>query len=159
MSILLNNEQDEIDAMMHPKANAYHNIYLETMDELHQFLYVTFLKQDKDYFSLVDTYNMYSELRSYMDKGSQIALNSGHKQCLRSIPQEYCLDKPKVQNIEKDIARWMGSVYNYMQWKYNITSQEICEHIPAKELFNLYESLKEKNKEEIVGYLYQTYVL
>lgn len=159
MGMMINEKQEDIlvNNMLHPNTHSYHKIYLDTMEELHKLLYVTLAKQDKDFFSLIDTYNSFSELRTYMDKGSQIALNSGHKQCLRSIPQELCFDKPKDQVIDIDIARWMGSIYNYMQWKHNILSKELCEHIPAKELYKQYENMKDLSKEEIIQKLYENY--
>lgn len=161
MSLLLSKEQDDarLSAIVHPKSHPYSEVFLNDMDELHRFVYVVLARGDvkKDFFSLVDAYNCTSELRKYMDKGSQIALDSGHKQCVNSIRQEFCYDRPMDQEINLDTARWMGSVYNHFQWKYGASSADICTRIPAKELHSLYPSLKDETLDTVCDKLYEEY--
>lgn len=163
MTMMINKEQENnlIDSMMHPKTHPYHKMFLDDMEKTHKDLFERFIKEisNKDFFSLVDAYLITSEIRKFIDKGTRYGLERTSKSCIESINMDLCFNNESKNEIDVNTAKWMGTVYNYMQWKYNITSQEICEHIPAKELYNLYETYKEQTLNEVVNTLHHDYFI
>ncbi len=108
-----------------------------------------------DFFSLVDLYMRTSDVRKGIDERKQKYLFLGDKNVLNSI--RYHEADAKKADYDVNIARWMGAIYTYLQWIYEIPSKSISMEIPAKKLYNLWNPYHELSYKRACEKIYQSY--
>ena len=93
-----------------------------------------------DALSFIDAY-MHSEVRKKMDEGDYITHYYGDKQVYNRIDKSACL--PRTVQYDLDALHWMAEIYCVLQWKYFLYSSDISDILPAKELYGMYDQLKD----------------
>lgn len=142
--------------MEHP----YDEIFLKNQIDLHRYVFHKFLDdKNHDFYSIVDTYFRESPLRAKIDTGNLIALNTGGKAPLISINIYKCKKKDS-DYIAPDlgVAYWMANIYCTVQWMYNLSSKEISENLPAKELANIYDKYYNNSIKSTCKNIYKEYL-
>ncbi len=129
--------------------------YLEPLMNLTRLVFIKLNENNNlDIFDLIDSYMRYSEVRVGMDKGNWKYLNMGWKQVYNSVPMDNIKEGEKTDTF---MLHWMADIYTYLQWMTNLSSKEISEKCPAKELAKIYYPLHEtsiKNACEKIYYKY-----
>lgn len=123
---------------------AYNELYLEGVENVTRLVFTCLVDSEYDFFDAVDAYMQTSEIRKKMDIGNSSALMKGHLQILHSIDFSGC--KPNTENeenIDSILYHFMADIYVYLQWKYSLSSKEINEKVPARELARIFYPLHE----------------
>lgn len=137
---------------------AYSELYLDGMLSVHKLLFHDFIYDEPyknyDFFSLVDLYMQESEVRAKMDIGNTSALNKCDKQLLNSIPLEKC-PKDDTEQVDGILTNWMATIYVVFQWTYKLSSKEISEKLPARELARIFNPLHETSDTNACRKIYE----
>lgn len=104
-----------------------------------------------DALSFINAY-MHSEVRKKMDEGDYITHYYGCKQVYNRIDKSTCT--PRTVQYDLDTLRWMAKFYCVFQWKYCLYSSDISNELPAKELYAMYDKLKDLPIEEACAQIY-----
>ncbi len=121
---------------------AYDEAYLDSMIQKTRYLFKLIARNCLDVFGTITDY-MNGEYRKYMDMGNPLYLNKTPKQILGSLSVSVDLSKDISEIYDEFILEWMADIYTYLQWKYNIPSNEIICRIKAEELYKKYYPLHE----------------
>lgn len=137
---------------------AYDECYLDSMFQKTRYLFKLIARNCEDIFKVIADY-MEGEYRKRMDEGNPLYLNKTPKQILGSmgisIKNDWCIS----EEYDEFILEWMADIYTYMQWKYNLPSDEIVKAIQPKELYTRYYPLHETSLENGVRKLREIYLL
>ena len=100
---------------------------------------------------------MKSDYRRAMDHGNPLYLNKTPKQILGSLGIRIDSEAGINEKYDEFILEWMADVYTYMQWEYNLKSEDIVDKIKPEELYNKYFPLHEASLENGVEKLKKIY--
>ena len=137
-------------------SQAYMQEYLDPTINLHRLLFVK-MGENKlyDTFSMINKYMQTSEIRSKMDKGNWSALNKGWKQLWNDVDFSDC--SSKKNDIDNIMLHWIADIYVTLQWKYNISSNEISRTVPAELMYKIYSPLHETSEKIACEKIYNKY--
>lgn len=121
---------------------AYDESYLDSMIQKIRYLFKLLARNKVNLFQAIQDY-MKSTYRKYMDMGNPLYLNKSPKQIMDSIGIEGKMDLEINEKYDEFILEWMADVYTYLQWRYNLSSEEIVEKIRPEELYDKYSPLHE----------------
>lgn len=158
MLIMKDKETFNLEDYKNKPEVAYWELYLDGVLSVHKLLFHDFIYNEPykgyDFFSLTDLYMRESEVRAKMDIGNTSALNKCDKQLLNSIPLEKC---PRNDDEQADgiLTNWMATIYVLLQWQYKLSSKEISEKLPAKELARIYNPLHETSDTNACRKIYE----
>lgn len=139
------------------EVQAYDEAYLSSMIKLHCLLFSKINELDYDTCTIIDLYMRTSVIRSKMDKGNWSALNKGYKQLLNDIDYSQYNPETNIQKLDMVMLHWIANIYVLLQWKYNISSKEISERLPCKELMNLFSPMHEISEKRACEKFYHLY--
>ena len=129
--------------------------YLEPLMNLTRLVFIKLNENNNlDIFDLIDSYMRYSEVRVGMDKGNWKYLNMGWKQVYNSVPMDNIKEGEKTDTF---MLHWMADIYTYLQWMTNLSSKEISEKCPTKELAKIYYPLHETSIKNACEKIYHKY--
>lgn len=136
---------------------AYDESYLDSMIQKIRYLFKLLARNKVSLFQSIQDY-MKGTYRKYMDMGNPLYLNKSPKQIMESIGVEGKMELEISEHYDEFILEWMADVYTYLQWKYNLSSEEIVEKIKPEELYKKYSPLHEAslaNSAEKLKEIYQ----
>lgn len=135
--------------------NAYMKEYLEPLMNLIRIVFIKMNEiNDLDIYEQIDSYMRNSEIRKGMDKGNWKCLNAGWKQVYNSVSKDNIKSGEKIDDC---LLHWMADIYTYLQWMTNLSSKEISEKCPAKELAKIYYPLHETSVKNACEKIYYKY--
>lgn len=134
---------------------AFPKEYLEPLMGLTRYAFIKWNRENISVFDAIDEYLVNSKIRRGMDKGLPPYLNKGVNQVVNSINKEKCT-KDKEQILDS-IVYFLADIYTYMQWKYNLSSSEICKVLSSRELAKMYGPLHEMGINKACERLYNHY--
>lgn len=137
---------------------AYDECYLDSMIQKTRYLFKLIARNCEEPFSFIQKY-MEGVYRKYMDMGNPLYLNKSPKQVLDSIGIQADMNLDISENYDEFILEWMADVYTYMQWKYNLFSEEIVEKIKPEDLYKKYSPLHETSLSNAAEKLKEVYQL
>ena len=137
---------------------AYDMCYFDSMIQKNRYLFKLIARNTDEPFCVIKDY-MKSDYRKAMDFGNPLYLNKTPKQILGSIGIKIDSEAGINEKYDEFILEWMADVYTYMQWKYNLKSEDIVDKIKPKELYNKYFSVDEASVENGVEKLKKIYNL
>lgn len=137
---------------------AYDESYLDSMIQKTRYLFKLISRNNEELFSSIRNY-MKGTYRKYMDMGNPLYLNKSPKQIMDSIGIQAKMDLDISENYDEFILEWMADVYTYLQWKYNLSSEEIVEKIEPEELYRKYSPLHETSLSNAAEKLKEIYQL
>lgn len=137
---------------------AYDECYLDSMIQKIRYLFKLLARNKKNPFPAIEDY-MKGTYRKYMDMGNPLYLNKTPKQIMGSIGIDGKMDLEISKNYDEFILAWMADVYTYLQWKYNLSSEEIVEKIKPEELYYKFSPLHEASLENCAEKLKEIYQL
>ena len=120
--------------------------YFDSMIQKNRYLFKLIARNTDEPFCVIKDY-MKSDYRKAMDFGNPLYLNKTPKQILGSIGIKIDSEAGINEKYDEFILEWMADVYTYMQWKYNLKSEDIVDKIKPKELYNKYFPLHEASLE------------
>lgn len=134
---------------------AYDKFYLTGVMNVTRLLFVKCNEiNDLDIYSQIDAYMRTSGYRERMDHGNWQALMCGWKMLYHDIDFSGCRPGEKTDNI---ILHWIADITVYTQWHYRLSSKEMSELIPAKELMTKYYVLHEAGYSRAAAILNEAY--
>ena len=137
---------------------AYVLCYFDSIIQKNRYLFKLIARNTDEPFCVIKDY-MKSDYRKAMDFGNPLYLNKTPKQILGSIGIKIDSEAGINEKYDEFILEWMADVYTYMQWKYNLKSEDIVDKIKPKELYNKYFPLHEASLENGVEKLKKIYNL
>lgn len=137
---------------------AYDEIYLDSMILKTRYLFKLLARNKTNPFPAIQDY-MKGTYRKYMDRGNPLYLNKTPKQIMSSIGIDGRMDLEISENYDEFILEWMADVYTYLQWKYNLSSEEIVEKLKPEELYKKYSPLHEASLANATEKLKEIYQL
>ena len=137
---------------------AYDEGYLDSMIQKTRYLFKLLARNNEEPFSSIQNY-MKGTYRRYMDMGNPLYLNKSPKQIMNSIGVQAKKDLDISENYDEFILEWMADMYTYLQWKYNLSSEEIVEKIEPKDLYKKYSPLHETSLSNAAEKLKEIYRL
>ncbi len=81
---------------------------------------------------------MNSEIAISIDRGVFLEHNIGEKGLLDRINEEYGISKYGTQKYSKNELYWIGYIYRYYAYTYEISSRQVYKNIKPKELRDLF---------------------
>lgn len=121
---------------------AYDECYLDSMIQKTRYLFKLIARNCEHAFHVIKDY-MEGEYRKRMDDGNPLYLNKTPKQIMGSLGICIRDDAEISEDYDEFILEWMADIYTYMQWKYNIPSEDIVKRIQPEELYSKYYPLHE----------------
>lgn len=137
---------------------AYDECYYDSMIQKNRYLFDLIARNEDKPFEVIKAY-MKSDYRKAMDRGNPLYLNKTPKQILGSMGIKVDLKADISERYDEFILEWMADVYTYMQWKYNLMSEDIVEKIKPEELYGKYSPLHEASLQNGVEKLRKIYGL
>lgn len=137
---------------------AYDECYYDSMIQKNRYLFDLIARNEDKPFEVIKAY-MKSDYRKAMDRGNPLYLNKTPKQILGSMGIKVDLKADISERYDEFILEWMADVYTYMQWKYNLMSEDIVEKIKPEELYGKYSPLHETSLQNGVEKLRKIYGL
>lgn len=125
---------------------AYDMCYYDSMIPKNRYLFKLIARNTDEPFHVIEDY-MKSDYRKAMDRGNPLYLNKTPKQILGSIGIRIKPEAGINEKYDEFILEWMADVYTYMQWKYDLKSEDIADKIKPEELYNKYFPLHEASLE------------
>ena len=125
---------------------AYDMCYYDSMIPKNRYLFKLIARNTDEPFHVIKDY-MKSDYRKAMDRGNPLYLNKTPKQILGSIGIRIQPEAGINEKYDEFILEWMADVYTYMQWKYDLKSEDIVDKIKPEELYNKYFPLHEASLE------------
>ena len=125
---------------------AYDMCYYDSMIPKNRYLFKLIVRNTDEPFRVIEDY-MKSDYRKAMDFGNPLYLNKTPKQILGSIGIKIDSEAGINEKYDEFILEWMADVYTYMQWKYDLKSEDIADKIKPEELYNKYFPLHEASLE------------
>lgn len=135
---------------------AYDECYLDSMFQKVRYLFKLIARNCDHVFAVITDY-MEGEHRKRMDEGNPLYLNKTPKQILGSLGIGIHNQTEISAEYDEFILEWMADIYTYMQWKYNISSEEIVKRIKPEELYSKYYPLHEASIKRGVEKLMEIY--
>lgn len=83
--------------------------------------------------------------------------NKTPKQILGSLGISLNPDAGISENYDEFILEWMADIYTYLQWKYNLKSEDIVTKIEPEDLYKKYSPLHEASLENSTEKLRKIY--
>ena len=120
--------------------------YYDSMIQKNRYLFKLIARNTDEPFHVIKDY-MKSDYRKAMDRGNPLYLNKTPKQILGSIGIRIQPEAGINEKYDEFILEWMADVYTYMQWKYDLKSEDIVDKIKPEELYNKYFPLHEASLE------------
>ena len=120
--------------------------YYDSMIQKNRYLFKLIARNTDEPFHVIKDY-MKSDYRKAMDRGNPLYLNKTPKQILGSIGIRIQPEAGINEKYDEFILEWMADVYTYMQWKYDLKSEDIADKIKPEELYNKYFPLHEASLE------------
>ncbi len=120
--------------------------YYDSMIQKNRYLFKLIARNTDEPFHVIKDY-MKSDYRKAMDRGNPLYLNKTPKQILGSIGIRIQPEAGINEKYDEFILEWMADVYTYMQWKYDLKSENIVDKIKPEELYNKYFPLHEASLE------------
>lgn len=120
--------------------------YYDSMIQKNRYLFKLIARNTDEPFHVIKDY-MKSDYRKAMDRGNPLYLNKTPKQILGSIGIRIQSEAGINEKYDEFILEWMADVYTYMQWKYDLKSENIVDKIKPEELYNKYFPLHEASLE------------
>ena len=121
---------------------SYDMCYYDSMISKNRYLFKLIARNTDEPFRVIRDY-MKSDYRKSMDRGNPLYLNKTPKQILGSIGIRINPEVGINEKYDEFILEWMADIYTYMQWKYNLKSEDIVDKIKPEELYNKYFPLHE----------------
>ena len=125
---------------------AYDICYYDSMIQKSRYLFKLIARNTDEPFCVIRDY-MKSDCRKAMDRGNPLYLNKTPKQILGSLGIRINSEAAINEMYDEFILEWMADIYTYMQWKYNLKSEDIVDKIKPEELYNKYTPLHEASEE------------
>lgn len=125
---------------------AYDMSYYDSMIQKTRYLFKLIARNAGEPFQVIRSY-MKSDYHKAMDRGNPLYLNKTPKQILGEIGIKTNSGSEISEKYDEFILEWMADVYTYMQWKYNLKSEEIVDKINPEELYSIYSPLHEASLE------------
>lgn len=137
---------------------AYDEVYLDGMMQMTRYLFKLIARNTEDPFAVISEY-MRSDYRKYMDMGNPLYLNKTPKQILGNMGIKVENTFEISETYDEFILAWMADVYIYLQWKYNLPSEEIVGKVELEQLYHKYSPLHEVSLPNCVEKLVKIYQL
>ena len=125
---------------------AYDMCYYDSMIQKNRYLFKLIARNMDEPFRVIEDY-MKSDYRKAMDRGNPLYLNKTPKQILGSIGIRIKPEAGINEKYDEFILEWMADVYTYMQWKYDLKSEDIADKNKEQES----EFTKDKNSDRWDG--------
>lgn len=125
---------------------AYDRCYYDSMVQKTRYLFKLIARNTSEPFQVIRNY-MKSDYRKAMDCGNPLYLNKTPKQILGEMGIKINFESERNEKYDEFILEWMADIYTYMQWKYNLKSEEIADKINPEELYRIYSPLHEASLE------------
>ncbi len=94
---------------------------------------------------------MNSEVARNMDSDDFLHFNIGAKNMLDRINEEYGVSQYGSEKYTKDELYWMGYIYRYFAYTYDISSKQVYKIIKSKELRNLFLAYHTMDPKEAIA--------
>ena len=94
-----------------------------------------------------------------MDMGNPLYLNKTPKQILGNMGIKVENTFEISETYDELILAWMADVYTYLQWKYNLPSEEIVGKVEQEQLYHKYSPLHEASLPNCVEKMVKIYQL
>ena len=91
--------------------------------------------------------------------GNPLYLNKTPKQILGNMGIAVKTEFEINEKYDECILEWMADVYTYLQWKYNLSSEEIVKKIEPEQLYQKYFPLHETSLSNCAEKLMKIYRL
>ncbi len=135
---------------------AYDICYYDGMIQKNRYLFKLIARNTDEPFQVIREY-MKSDYRKAMDRGNPLYLNKTPKQILGSLGISLNPDAGISENYDEFILEWMADIYTYLQWKYNLKSEDIVTKIEPEDLYKKYSPLHEASLENSTEKLRKIY--
>ena len=135
---------------------AYDMCYYDSMISKNRYLFKLIARNTDEPFRVIEDY-MKSDYRRAMDRGNPLYLNKTPKQILGSLGIRIDSEAGINEKYDEFILEWMADVYTYMQWKYNLKSEDIADRINPGDLYKKYSPLHEASVENAAEKLRKIY--
>lgn len=127
------------------KMSAYDKSYLDSMLQKNRYLFRLIGRNCENPFQIITEY-MKGKDRKHMDEGNPLYLNKTPKQILGGLGIRLEAEN-HTGSYDEFILDWMADIYTYLQWEYEIFSEELVEKITPGELYKKYYPLHETSIE------------
>lgn len=135
---------------------AYDICYYDSMIQKNRYLFKLIVRNTNEPFQVIRDY-MKSDYRKAMDRANPLYLNKTPKQILGGMGIKIKSESEISEKYDEFILEWMSDIYTYLQWKYNLKSEEIVDKISPEELYSIYSPLHEASLENGVEKIKKIY--
>ena len=137
---------------------AYDEVYLDGMIQMTRYLFKLIARNAEEPFAVISEY-MKGSYRKCMDMGNPLYLNKTPKQILGNMGIAIKNAFEISETYDEFILAWMADVYTFLQWKYNLPSEEIVGKLEPELLYHKYSPLHEATLSNCADKLKKIYQL
>ena len=129
---------------MQAYSEAYLGDVVENQGKLFDFVAQNY--PDKDTVDFIQTY-MNSQTRKSIDEGQAYVNTMDNSELWNYFCKTDGFILKKGESIKGFVPDWIGELYAYYQWYYNIPSREVIKNVPIDYLIKAYGGLHDLNLE------------